>query len=410
MNILTFTTLYPNDSQPNHGLFVEHRVRRVAASGEARVRVLAPVAWFPSTHPRFGNYAGLARVPRTDLRHGLRIDHPRFPLIPKIGMNLTPWTMAAAMIGPVGDILRQGFAIDLIDAHFLYPDGVAAALLGQWFDRPVVLTGRGTDITLIPNHRIPRRMIAWACRKAKAVITVCNALKQALIPLGIPEEHIRVLPNGVDLELFRPLDRDAARRELGIEGTTLLSVGHLVRRKGHDIPIRALPSLPGVRLVVAGGGGTFEDDNELVLKRLARDLGVADRVCFAGPVPQARLPMHYSAADILVLASTREGWANVLLEAMACGLPVIASNVWGTPEVVAAPEAGVLMEERSVAGFLAAFGRLGAAMPERSATRAYAERFSWDRTTRGQLELFDGILRGDVPNSLDTRRERNMRT
>ncbi|MBF0421542.1 MAG: glycosyltransferase [Magnetococcales bacterium] len=392
MNILTFTTLYPNDSQPNHGLFVEHRIRRLAESGQAGIRVLAPVAWFPSAHPRFGNYAGLAKIIRQDRRYGLIIDHPRYPLLPKIGMNLTPWTMAAAMIGPIRRIQREGFDFQLIDAHFLYPDGVAAVLLGRWFRRPVVMTGRGTDITLLPKFSGPRRMISWACRNSAAVITVCQALKEALLPLSIPEGLIRVFPNGVDLELFRPLNREQARGELGMAGMTMLSVGHLVQRKGHDIPIRALTQLPEVRLVIAGGGGTFEDDNEAELKRLARDLGVQDRVSFVGPVPQTRLPWYYSAADLLVLASSREGRANVLLEAMACGLPVIASPVWGNPEAVTAPEAGVIMRERSVAGLIDAFYRLTVAMPERLMTRRYAERFSWDQTTRNQLELFRQII------------------
>ncbi|MBF0437072.1 MAG: glycosyltransferase family 4 protein [Magnetococcales bacterium] len=395
MDILTFTTLYPNDSQPNHGLFVEHRIRRLAQSGQANVRVLAPVAWFPFTHPRFGNYAGLARVPRRDQRHGVIIEHPRYPLIPKIGMNLTPLTMAVAMIGPLRRMIREGFNFQLIDAHFLYPDGVAAALLGQWFHRPVVMTGRGTDITLLPQFHGPRRMITWASRHSAAMITVCHALKEALLPLAIPEHHIRVLPNGVDLELFRPLDRDRAREELGVTGITLLSVGHLVKRKGHDIPIRALTRLPDVRLVIAGGGGTFEDDNELALKQLAHDLGVQDRVHFAGGVLQTRLPIYYSAADILVLASAREGRANVLLEAMACGLPVITSPVWGNPEAVTAPEAGVIMRERSVDGLVEAFHRLMSAMPDRAMTRRYAEKFSWDQTTQDQIELFQTILQND---------------
>ncbi|MBF0414291.1 MAG: glycosyltransferase [Magnetococcales bacterium] len=395
MDILTFTTLYPNDSQPNHGLFVEHRIRRLAQSGQANVRVLAPVAWFPFTHPRFGNYAGLARIPRCDQRHGVIIEHPRYPLIPKIGMNLTPLTMAVAMIGPLRRMIREGFNFQLIDAHFLYPDGVAAALLGQWFHRPVVMTGRGTDVTLLPQFHGPRCMITWASRHSAAMITVCHALKEALLPLAIPEHHIRVLPNGVDLELFRPLDRDRAREELGVTGITLLSVGHLVKRKGHDIPIRALTRLPDVRLVIAGGGGTFEDDNELALKQLAHDLGVQDRVHFAGGVLQTRLPIYYSAADILVLASAREGRANVLLEAMACGLPVITSPVWGNPEAVTAPEAGVIMRERSVDGLVEAFHRLMSAMPDRAMTRRYAEKFSWDQTTQDQIELFQTILQKD---------------
>lgn len=399
LNILTFTTLYPNDSQPHHGLFVEHRIRRVAESGDARIRVLAPVAWFPSANPRFGNYAALARVPRHDQRHGLTIDHPRYPLVPKIGMNLTPLTMAAAMVRPIQKIRDEGFDFDIIDAHFLYPDGVAATLLGQWFRKPVVMTGRGTDITLIPDYPWPRRMIGWACRRSAAVITVCAALKHALVQRNIPENHIHVLPNGVDLELFQPMDREMARRQLGLAGTILLSVGHLVKRKGHDIPIRALTSLPDMQLIVVGGGGTFEDDNEAELRQLARDLGVANRVHFAGAIAQTRLPLYYSAADILVLASAREGWANVLLEAMACGLPVIASRVWGTPEVITAPEAGVLMPDRSVEGLLTALTTLTGAMPDRSMTRRFAEKFSWEKTTQRQLILFNDIINRSTPST-----------
>ena len=93
-----------------------------------------------------------------------------------------------------------------------------------------------------------------------------------------------------------------------------------------------------------------------------------------------------------MLTSSREGWANVLLEAMACGTPVVASNVWGTPEVVATAEAGVLMEERTSRGVVQAVNHLRAHYPDHAATRAYAERFSWDDTTRGQIALFRQVL------------------
>jgi len=116
------------------------------------------------------------------------------------------------------------------------------------------------------------------------------------------------------------------------------------------------------------------------------------RVQFLGAVPQAQLRGHYGNADALVLASSREGWANVLLESMACGTPVVASRVYGTPEVVAAPEAGVLMDERTPQGVADAVNRLRAAYPDRGATRRYAERFSWDDTTAGQLRLFGDVL------------------
>jgi glycosyltransferase involved in cell wall biosynthesis len=128
------------------------------------------------------------------------------------------------------------------------------------------------------------------------------------------------------------------------------------------------------------------------LRALAAKLGVQERVHFLGRRSQPELRSLYSAVDALVLASSREGWANVLLEAMACGAPVVASNVWGTPEVVAAPEAGVLMHELSAAGVAQGVTRLRAAMPDRAQTRRYAEKFDWLSTTQGQLRVFRGVL------------------
>jgi glycosyltransferase involved in cell wall biosynthesis len=115
-------------------------------------------------------------------------------------------------------------------------------------------------------------------------------------------------------------------------------------------------------------------------------------VSFLGSVAQPQLKEYYNAADAMVLASSREGWANVLLESMACGTPVVASNVWGTPEVVAAPEAGVLMPERTPEGIARALRTLRENYPDHAATRRYAENFSWDATTEGQIQLFSRII------------------
>jgi glycosyltransferase involved in cell wall biosynthesis len=250
-----------------------------------------------------------------------------------------------------------------------------------------VITARGTDVNLMPRYRLPRAMIRWAARHAAGMITVARALKDELVGLGVPGERIKVLRNGVDLQIFRPVDRDAARRRHGFTRTTLLSVGNLVPLKGHDLAIQALRLLPEMDLVIIGNG-----PERAALGALARGPGVGDRVTFAGTLGQEDLRHYYGAADALVLASSREGWANVLLESMACGTPVIASNVGGTPEVVTAPEAGLMMEERTPEALAQAVQRLFARYPDRGATRRYAERFSWAATTEGQLELFGRIL------------------
>ena len=388
VRLITYTTLYPNGAQPNHGVFVENRLRHLVASGAAESRVVAPVPWFPFSSPAFGEYSAFARAPRRESRHGLDIDHPRYLVLPKVGQNVTPWTLYRGSRGAFRALLATGYRPQVIDAHFFYPDGVAAALLGREFGLPVVITARGTDLNLMLQYALPRRMIAWAAGRAAHMITVCQALKDELTGIGVADERVTVLRNGVDLQAFRPVDGSAIRAtHVKGDQRLLLSVGLLIERKGHDLIVRALPALPDCRLLIAGEG-----PERARLEALARELGVADRMTLLGRVPHAELAAYYSAADALVLASSREGWANVLLEAMACGTPVAASNVWGTPEVVAVPEAGRLLPSRTPEGIAAALTDLFADPPARAATRAYAEGFSWDATTEGQRVLFERIV------------------
>jgi teichuronic acid biosynthesis glycosyltransferase TuaC len=332
-------------------------------------------------------YRRLGEVPRQEMRRGLVIHHPRFPVIPKVGMTVAPALLYMGARHCISSLVRAGYEIDVIDAHYFYPDGVAAAMLARDLGKPLVVTARGTDINLIPQYRLPRAMIRWAAARCAGIVAVCAALKDAMVELGIPADKVRVLRNGVDLDLFSP-KRGDTETQARHEGIALLSVGHLIERKGHDLVIRALTQLPDAQLVIAGDGplgGT--------LRRLAKDLGVLNRTDFVGALPQTELARRYRAADILVLASSREGWANVLLEAMACGTPVVASNVWGTPEVVAAPEAGELLEARTPDAIARAVRRLMARMPSRGDVRAYAERFSWRETTQGQIDLFSTLRR-----------------
>lgn len=382
MRTITFTTLYPNRSQPRHGIFIEQRLRHLLATGEVDSRVVAPVPWFPFTHPRFGKYAVFARAPRYEERHGIRVWHPRYPLLPKVGMTSAPLAMALAARPVLDELIAGGFDFDLIDAHYLYPDGVAAALLAWHFGRPMVVSLLGDDVITFPRFRLPRRMLLWAAGRCAAISSVCHALKDRLVEVGVPAGTIEVILHGVDLELFQPVDREEVRRRLGLSGTVLVSVGHATPRKGHHLAIEALRELRQATLLIAGDGWY-----EGRLRRLAEELGVADRVRFLGHVDQEELKELYGAADALVLASSREGMANVLLEAMACGTPVIATPVWGTPEAVTVPEAGVLMRDRSAAAIVEAARELFARHPDRAATRRHASTFRWERTNEQHLAM-----------------------
>ena len=391
LKILTFSTLFPSSVRPVHGIFVETRLRELLKSGQVVSRVIAPVPWFPSANPRWGHYAQFAATPSREMRNGLDVFHPRYLLVPKVGMVAAPLAIALAALPTVKKLLNKGFDFDVIDAHYFYPDGVAAALLGKWLNKPVVITARGTDLNLIPQFSLPRRMIRWASMQAQASIGVCSALMDVLRDMGTPADRLHVMRNGVDLQRFQPQPQEASRSALGLSGSPiLLSVGYLIERKGHHLLLQAMPEIlkhyPHARLVVVGDG-----DMRGALVQLARDLHIEPQVTFAGAIAQVELKHWYSAADVFVLASSREGWANVLLESMACGTPVVATRIWGTPEVVTDERVGLLVDHRNAEAIAAAVSRLLAHPPDRSQVRSYAEGYSWESTSQAQLELFNRL-------------------
>jgi teichuronic acid biosynthesis glycosyltransferase TuaC len=387
IRLLTFSTLFPHSASPNHGVFVENRLRHLVGTGAVTSTVIAPVPFFPFTGERFGAWGRSARAPHQETRQGLTVHHPRYLQIPKVGMSAAPYLLYRAALSCVRRLLAQRLVFDAIDAHYMYPDGVAAVWLGRTLGRPVVVTSRGSDVSLLPDYRRPRRLIEQAIAQADGLIGVSAAIKAALVGLGAAPDRVVVLRNGVDTALFRPLDRVQARAVLGLSRPTLLSVGHLIERKGHHRVIEAMRLLPGHDLLIAGEGPERERLVALVAK-----LGLQSQVRLLGSRPHAELPPLYAAADALVLASSREGWANVLLEAMACGTPVVASDIWGNPEVVQTRDAGLIARANTPEGLAAGVADLLGDPPDRAGTRAYAERFGWEETSQGQIALFRRVL------------------
>ncbi|WP_144006714.1 glycosyltransferase [Pelomonas sp. KK5] len=392
IRLLTFSSLFPSSVRPSHGIFVETRLRELLATGEVEAKVVAPVPWFFSTdEAKWGDRARIASTPARETRNGIDVLHPRYALLPKVGMTLAPLGMAFGVMPAVQRLIDEGFEFDAIDAHYFYPDGVAAAIVARRFGKPFTITARGSDLNLISKFALPRRMMQWAAARAAACIGVSAALVDVMRSLGFAAGRLHMMRNGVDLQRFRPLDRDQARRELGLAGAPLLlSVGNLVELKGHVFLIEALarllPSHGQAQLVIVGEG----PERGRLLAR-ARELGVADRVMLAGSRPNTELFKWYSAADVSLLASSREGWANVLLESMACGTPVVATAVGGSPEIVS-DAAGLLVQERSGEAFAAAIAQLLAQPPARERVRRYAEDFDWRATSAAQLALFSSLV------------------
>lgn len=386
MKILTLTTLFPSASSPSHGVFVENRLAAYQSRHGGDIRVVAPVPWFPFTSSIFGRYAHYAKAPLTETRRGLAVSHPRYVIPPKIGMSYAVSALTQRFLQSARDAIASGWCFDIIDAHYLYPDGVAAVRVANEFGKPVVLTARGSDVTLLPTFKRPRALILDAAQRADAIVTVAEALKRDLVDLGASAEKISTLRNGVDLVRFQPLDRDSIRRKFNLDGLVIASVGQLIARKGHDIAIAALRYLPNATLLIAGEGPLKER-----LQATAEVAGVSGRVRFLGTVKHEALAEVYNAADLLVLASDREGWPNVLLEAMACGAPAVASDAGGNSEVISSPEGGAIVHTRLPQDFAQAILRV-LESSDRSKTRAFAERFSWDETSDNLHALFQSVI------------------
>ncbi|HEV8553952.1 MAG TPA: glycosyltransferase [Casimicrobiaceae bacterium] len=391
--VVVLTTLFPHAGQPTTGLFIRERMFRVARL--LPLTVVAPVPWFPFQallrrwKPHFRPPA-----PAVDMQEGIEVQRPRFLSVPGAFKWLDGWFMAVSCL-PTLLRLKRGFGCNVVDAHFSYPEGYAATLLGRWLHMPVSITMRGTEVPIARDPRRRRRMIK-ALQRATRIFAVSDSLKRHAVSLGVAGDKILVVGNGVDTAKYHRLERRAARQRLGLplDAPVLVSVGALVERKGFHRVLECLPALrrrfPGLRYLMVGGAGP-EGDWSARLRKSVSDLGLQDCVVFLGALAPEELNVPLSAADLFVLATRNEGWANVFLEAMACGLPVVTTDVGGNAEVVANANLGMLVPFGDPDRLAQAIADALVRDWDRDAIVAYAESNSWERCVRTLAGEFAAI-------------------
>jgi teichuronic acid biosynthesis glycosyltransferase TuaC len=344
IKILSFSLSYPNPGERNLGVFVRSRLQGMAA--HSHIKVVAPIAILDYAYIRANGWKKTgAPIPRQRQDDRLEVFHPRWFYFPGIGC-LTPVLLALAVL-PGMITLRGRFPFDVIDAHFGYPTGIATAWLAMALRCPFVVTLRGNE-TMHGQGGINRFWLGWALRRASRVITVSERLRQFALGFGVPPQHAITIPNGIDTDVFYLRDRMEmrARHNIPADARMVLTAGYLIKRKGHHRVIRALSTLRaegiGADLWIVGGPGregTFQE----TLRNLVRELELGDRVHFIGPVPGHVLAEYMSAADVFCLASTREGWPNVVHEALGCGTSVVATDVGGVPDLIPSGEHGFVV-------------------------------------------------------------------
>lgn len=387
---LVLSSVFPNSKQPNFGRSVQARVRRVARHCE--LVVVAPVPWFPLNGLIRGSH--WSGIPRAEWQEGVRVYRPRFFCTPRYGKWLDGVFYASTLI-PFLRRFRREFPFELIDAHFAYPDGFAAALAGKVLGCPIMITLRGSLVRLA-TYRLHRPQLRFALSAAARIVAVSDSLKQVAVSLGVSAEKVRVVPNGVDGDLFRPLDRAEARRSVGLppDGRVLISVGPLNEGKGHHRVVTLLPDLlrecPDLLYVIVGDERPG-DNYRPVLDRLVNCYGLQEHVRIVEERPHSEIPRWLAAADVFCLATRSEGWSNAIMEALACGLPVVTTRVGGNPEIIANDTLGLLVpsnDDRPLAtAILAAFDRPW----DRTVIASHARRYSWDAASAAVLEEWQRI-------------------
>ena len=327
MKVLSFSYCFPNSRTPTWGVFVQQRLTAMADLVD--LEVVSPTPTFPLVTRLRGGLPAESNAPG-----GLRIHRPRYLSLPGILKSIEGRMYARGLRRWLGDFCARRRP-DVLDAHFVWPDGVGVGLLARRLGIPYTITLRGWLYEAMGNKHILRQCVE-AMQHAAGIISVSGHLAQTAAELGVDRSRIHVIPNGVNTDQFFPRDKDLCRKELGLptDGRLIVTVAHLGPRKGHLEALEAIARLPeDVRLVLVGGdpeGGK----NERRLRGRIGELGLDGRVLLAGPQPYARVPLYLCAADASVLASYREGCPNVVLESLACGTPVVATEVGAVPDLV----------------------------------------------------------------------------
>ena len=321
-------------------MFVYQRLAALAQIED--LQVCSPVPWFPLKASTAHNFSS-----QGEDWEGLHVHRPRFFYFPGVLKNLDAKLYARGLRSWL-EAFCSRWQPDILDAHFVWPDGVGVARLAKKMGLPYVITLRGKlyECQKVDNQA---RQCAAALLGATQVVSVSGKLAHEARQIGVPDNRISIIPNGINTDHFYPRDRSECRKLLGLPqgGRLLVTVSHLGHRKGHHEVIKALASLPeDVRLIIVGGaaqGGTSE-----MLVDAARQAGVEERLILSGPQPYEHIPLYFNAADVSVLASYREGCPNVVLESLACGTPVVATDVGAVPDILPVPDCGRIVDPQTV--------------------------------------------------------------
>jgi teichuronic acid biosynthesis glycosyltransferase TuaC len=341
LRVLIVTKVFPSKVSMQMGPF--NRQQFVALSRRCEVHVLGLIPWYPGARffAKVSEAGRLQAAPAREIFDGLEVRHPRALFLPRFWHSANPLAFALSLLPEVFPLRKR---VDVILGSWAFPDGIAAIHLGQWLGLPTVVKVHGSDLNVLPGHDSIRRVLARRLPRARRLVAVSRPLAAKARELGVESNRIAIVPNGVDRNLFVPRDRAQARQELGLpDGRMILFVGRVEEPKGVLDLLQAFEriagSAPDLTLAVVGDGGAIAHCREAQTKW-------PGRVFVPGAQLLPQVAQWIAACDVLALPSWNEGTPNAVLEALASGRQVVATNVGGIPDVLTRPELGEMVEPR----------------------------------------------------------------
>ncbi len=380
MKILILTDKFPNAAQPGRTMDAKYRAQHLARLCE--VKVVAPVPYFPPLRI-FKKWYVFSQIPREEQIDSIEIFHPRYLFFPVVGRPIHGFVYFMRVL-PFLWRLKRRFDFDLIDAQWTYPDGYAAVLLGRLFKVPVTIRTLGSDVHTFRDMTLIRRFVKYALMKCDKVFTVCEALKTLMVDMGIPSEKVRVLYNGINSRLFYPGRSTGERKRL-------VFAGWLTQNKGvlglSDAFAQLLQNNQNVELIYVGTGEVHK-----ILQKKIESLGIADKARILGHRPHEEVAEQIRMSDLLILPSMNEGLPNVIIEALFCHVPVVASEVGGIPEATAYGKYGVLVKPGDPEALAAGIQKALDTKWDFSDVDKHLSQFSWELNAQRTLEEFAALI------------------
>jgi len=391
INVLVLSRNYPNGVLPYLGPWVQQWAK--STLGACQVRTVAPVPYYPPL-PGPYDFRRFRQVPPQEWCDGIQVFHPRFLTGPGYTTHNIEAETYSWGISKTVDRLWRDTPFDLIHAHFIYPDGVVGARLARYYGVPLIITEHAFWQPWLDQYPRVRKLAISASKDCSFHIAVSHSVRENITHFTGENERLRVIPVGVDMDVFTPLQAGQTP-----EPESILFVGRIHETKGVDVLFHAMRQLverrPSVQLSLIGGGFYPQwREQEERLRRLSVELGLASHVRFLGIQPPNKVAEAMRKSSLLVLPSRRETLGAVLIEALACGTPVVATRCGG-PEDVVTERVGRLVPKEDPVHLADAMEEVLKKRPHYDANvlRTYAEKhFSWKRVAEQTVTLYQEAL------------------